>query len=101
MDLKVTDNPGQARFEIRADGELAGFLAYHLRGDQISLIHTETDDRFRGHGAGGQLVQAALDAARDRNLAVLPHCPFARDWIERHPGYLDLVPEDRRPDFGL
>jgi predicted GNAT family acetyltransferase len=32
---------------------------------------------------------------------VLPYCPFAREWIERHPGYIDLVPEDRRPDFGL
>jgi predicted GNAT family acetyltransferase len=101
MDLKVTDNPGQARFEIRADGEPAGFLAYHRRGHQISLIHTETDDRFRGQGAGGRLVQAALDAARDQQLTVLPYCPFAREWIERHPGYIDLVPEDRRPDFGL
>jgi predicted GNAT family acetyltransferase len=101
MQLKVTDNPGQERFEIHADGEVAGFLAYHLRGNQIALIHTEIDDRFRGHGAGGRLVQASLDSARERHLTVLPYCPFARDWIERHPEYIDLVPENRRPDFGL
>ena len=74
MELQVTDNPAESRFEIRADGELAGFAAYHLRGSQIAFIHTVTEDRFRGHGVAGQLVQAALDSARERHLAVLAYC---------------------------
>jgi predicted GNAT family acetyltransferase len=101
MELKVADNPDEARFEIRADGELAGFVLYHLRGNTISFTHTETDDRFQGHGIAGHLVRASLDAARERKLAVLPYCPFARGWIARHPDYVDLVPEARRAEFGL
>jgi len=91
VELKVTDNPGEGRFEIRADGELAGFVQYHLRGSQIAFIHTETDDRFRGHGLAGQLVREALDAARERHLTVLPYCPFVRSWIAGHPEYADLI----------
>jgi len=97
VELKVTDNPGESRFEIRADGELAGFVQYHLRGSQIAFIHTETDDRFRGHGLAGELVREALDAARERHLTVLPYCPFVRSWIAGHPEYADLTrsPGDR------
>ena len=101
MDVEVTDNPDKARFEIVADGELAGFAQYHLRDGVIAFTHTQTDDRFRGHGLGGRLVQASLDAARARHLAVLPYCPFVRSWISGHREYADLVPPDRRQQFGL
>jgi predicted GNAT family acetyltransferase len=101
MDLQVADNPDEARFEIRADGELAGFVLYHLRGNDIAFMHTETDDRFRGHGIGGRLIQSSLDAVRERQLAVLPCCPFVKSWITAHREYASLVPEDRRQEFGL
>ncbi len=101
MDLEVADNPDKARFEILADGELAGFAQYHLNGNEIAFTHTETDDRFRGHGLGGRLVRASLDATRERHLAVLPYCPFVRTWITEHPEYAGLVPAARRGRFGL
>ena len=101
MDVKVTDNPDKARFEIVADGELAGFVQYHLRDGVIAFTHTETDERFRGHGLAGRLVQASLDEARARHLAVLPYCPFVRSWLTEHREYADLVPDDRREQFGL
>ena len=80
---------------------LAGFVQYELGDNEIAFTHTQTDDRFRGHGLAGRLVQAALDEARERHLAVLPYCPFVKDWITRHREYADLVPEDRRRQFGL
>lgn len=101
MDVEVTDNPDKARFEIVADGELAGFAQYHLRDGVIALTHTQTDDRFRGHGLGSRLVRASLDDARARHLPVLPYCPFVRSWIIEHNEYADLVPAGRREQFGL
>jgi hypothetical protein len=32
---------------------------------------------------------------------VLPFCPFIRGYIQRHPAYLDLVPDERRAEFEL
>ncbi len=104
----VTDNPARSRFELHvgavgADGarELAGSVSYHLNGHVINLIHTEVDPRFQGAGYAALLAKASLDAARERHLAVLPTCPYIRSWISRHPGYADLVPEERRAGFGL
>ncbi|WP_238547027.1 GNAT family N-acetyltransferase, partial [Saccharopolyspora erythraea] len=52
---ETVDNPGDARFEIRGDGETAGFVDYRLRGSTISLLHTEVGDRFEGQGLGSRL----------------------------------------------
>jgi uncharacterized protein len=101
MDLQVVDNPDQERFEIRADGELAGFAQYRLKDGVIAFLHTETDRRFRGRGLAGHLIQSSLDVARERHLAVLPYCPFVRRWIVEHPSYADLVPADQRSHFSI
>ena len=83
------------------DGELAGIAAYRSRPGLIAFIHTEVDDAFEGHGVGSALVSEALDDARRRGLEVLPFCPFVNSYMQKHPEYIDLVPETRREAFGL
>lgn len=97
----VADNPAASRYELHVDGELAGFISYHRRGLVISLIHTEVDPRFQGGGLAARLARFSLDDARNRQLAVLPFCPYIQSWLRKHPDYADLVPEDRRAEFGL
>ena len=97
----VTDRPDSGRFEIAVDGQVAGFAAYHSVGDNLDFTHTEIDDRFEGRGLGSILIRAALEATRERGMGVLPHCPFVRSFIERHPEYIELVPPLRRRQFGL
>jgi uncharacterized protein len=101
MAEQVTDHPDQERYEIDVDGVRGGSVQYQRGTHEIALIHTETDPRFRGHGLGGHLIAAVLKEAQSEGLAVLPYCPFARSFIAGHPEYLDLVPADRRAEFGL
>ncbi len=101
MHLEVTDNPDEQRYEVHADGELAGFTTYHRRGERIALNHTEILDAFEGKGVGSALVARMLDDLRERKLEVLPFCPFVRGYIQRHPDYRDVVPEGDRGRFGL
>ena len=101
MHLEVADNPDEQRYEVHADGELAGFTTYHRRGERIALNHTEILDAFEGKGVGSALVARTLDDLRAHGLEVLPFCPFVRGYIERHPDYLDLVPEADRKRFRL
>jgi predicted GNAT family acetyltransferase len=97
----ITDSPDQHRYEIRVDGELAGYVQYRRREGLIALIHTEIDPRFEGRGLASQLIAAVLDEAREAGTAVLPFCPFANGYISRHPEYAALVPEALRSEFGL
>jgi predicted GNAT family acetyltransferase len=99
--ISIADVPEAKRYEIRLDDELAGFVRYRLRRDQISLDHTEIDERFEGRGLASKLIAYALDDARRRELAVLPFCPFVKAHIQRHREYVDLVPAERRAAFDL
>jgi uncharacterized protein len=93
----VTDNTASSRFELHVDGDLAGYVTYRLRGDVIDLLHTQVDPGYQGGGLASLLAQSVLDNARQRSLTVLPTCPYIRSWLRKHPSYLDLVPEERRP----
>jgi uncharacterized protein len=99
--IAITDDAESQRYVVRVDGKRAGLLQYRLHPDLIELVHTEIYEEFEGRGLGGRLISFALNDARERGLAVLPFCPFVNDYIQRHPQYVDLVPEGRRGDFGL
>lgn len=90
-DPRVVDNPAARRYELRLGDALAGVIVYRPRPDALALVHTEVDPAFEGHGLGARLVAGALDDIRARGLQVVPLCPFARAYIERHPEYADLV----------
>jgi uncharacterized protein len=90
----VTDEPDQHRYEIRLDGDLAGFAVYHRRGGRIYLVHTEIDPRFEGKGLGSALAKGVLQAERAVGEPVVPLCPFMRSYIDRHPDQADLVDQE-------
>lgn len=91
-DITVRDNPEESRYEIFIEGDLAGFSAYRLDGDQVIFPHVEVDPRHRGHGVAARLVRFALDAVRDEGTrTVVPVCPYVQTFIRRYPEYQDLV----------
>jgi predicted GNAT family acetyltransferase len=85
---EVIDNPSRHRFEVTVDGHLAE-LVYRIDGDRMVLVHTGVPEALSGRGVGGQLVTAAVAAARERGLTVDAQCPFARGWLAKHPEVLD------------
>ena len=81
---QVTDNQAKSRFEADFGGSVAELL-YRQNGNRLGLIHTEVPEQLEGHGIGGALVTAAIDRAVRDGMTVVPLCPFARGWLERHP----------------
>jgi uncharacterized protein len=101
-EIRVVDVPGRSRFEVRVDGDIAGYVEYRRRPGRIAFIHTLIDPRFERRGLASTLVREALSEARSEGLAVLPFCPFVRGYIAGHTAeYLGLVPEDMRAKFDL
>jgi hypothetical protein len=99
VDIEVVDVPERHRFEARADGEMAGYIAYQHRTDAIELIHTEVKPAFEGKGVGSALVRQVLDGIKGRGGQMIPTCPFVTEYVRRHPEYVDLVVEARRAQF--
>ena len=72
--VAVTDSQDASRFEARVGNDLAE-LTYRLRAGPA----------LEGRGIGGKLVQAAVARAKSDRLTIVPLCPFAQGWLERHP----------------
>ena len=89
---QVSNNPEKFRFEV-VSGSQVSKLEYRLGRDRIALVHTEVPDELQGQGIGSALVKTALNHAREKNLKVLPYCPFVAAYVERHPEYQDIVAE--------
>jgi predicted GNAT family acetyltransferase len=101
MAEEVRQNAAENRFEIWADGELAGFADYRDRDGVRSFLHTLIEPAFEGRGLGSTLIGFSLDSTRKEGLGVLPFCPFVKAYIGRHRDYADLIPVDHRARFVL
>lgn len=101
MAVRVEDNAERGRYEAFVGDRRAGYLTYRRRDDLVAIDHTQVDERFEGEGVGSALIVRALEDARAAGVDVLPFCPFANDYIRRHPDYADLVPEAQREGFRL
>lgn len=88
----VVNNTEKFRFEVRS-GALLSRLDYRLGRSTIALVHTEVPEELQGQGLGSSLIVTALEYAREKELTVLPYCPFAAAYVERHPEWQDIVGE--------
>jgi uncharacterized protein len=66
INTEVRNNPTEHRYEVWADGELAGYTQYGLGRGRIAFVHTEVFVPYEGLGLGGRLARTALDDARAR-----------------------------------
>jgi predicted GNAT family acetyltransferase len=81
---EVVDRPDEGLMTVTVDGHAAE-LRYQVIDGHLVLIHTEVPEALGGRGIGGVLVEAAVDRAVRDDLVVVPLCPFARRWLQRHP----------------
>jgi uncharacterized protein len=98
---QIVDNERKSRFETTVDGHVAE-LTYRRRGTRLVLIHTGVPDELEGQGIGSALVAAAVADARGRDLRLVVQCPFAAEWLRRHPDAVDglEIEWDERSDDG-
>ena len=89
--MTIRDNADELRYELEEDGEVRGFIQYRPDDGVITLVHTDVDPKWEGHGVGSALVQGTLDDLRARGLKVRPLCPFVAAYIRRHPEYEEIV----------
>ena len=91
MDTEIRDNPDERRYELFADGALAGFAAYRVRDGITVITHSEVDSAYRGKGLGSVLAGQTLDQLREQGARVVPACPFFAKYVAEHPEYNDLI----------
>jgi uncharacterized protein len=91
---EVRNDADGSRFVAGPAGQEAELL-YRVRNGRLILVHTEVPIELEGHGIGGKLVSAAVDYAAEHSLVLVPSCPFAQSWLDRHPDVAAQVQLDQ------
>lgn len=83
---------GENKFYIGADAENPDAEVHFVPAgkERIIVDHTHVGDSLRGQGVGEKLVAAAVDYAREKNLLIVPLCPFTKNQFEKHAEYEDV-----------
>lgn len=89
--IKHLQAGSKGAFYLGKPGKFQAELSYTLAGSTKMIIdHTRVDDSLRGQGIAQQLVERAVAFAREKNLKVLPLCPYANGQFKKHPEWNDL-----------
>jgi predicted GNAT family acetyltransferase len=87
----VIDDAAKRRFELTENGFTA-FADYRRQGDGVLAIpHVEAPVEMRGGGAAGRLMAGIVAHARAEGFRIIPSCPYASAWFQRHPEEADLL----------
>jgi predicted GNAT family acetyltransferase len=99
--LDVRDNPEKHRFEIDLGDGTFAIAEYNLLTTKIVFTHTEVPTPHEGQGIGTKLIETALASARERNLEVIPICPFFAAYMKKHVDVQDLLDPAYRKILGI
>ncbi len=86
----IVRNEHANRFETSVENQLC-VLEYRLDAGRLLIDHVGVPVAVGGRGIAGSLVRAALEFARADGRQVVPRCPYAQWWLDRHPEYAALV----------
>lgn len=70
---------------------LAEVVLPAVNENTVEITRTFVDDRLRGQGIAGKLMQAVADQLRAQNKKAVLVCPYAQAWFGKHPEYQDLL----------
>jgi predicted GNAT family acetyltransferase len=69
----------------------AGAMTYSIAGEQLIIIdHTEVAPEYNGKGVGKQMLYKIVKIAREKNIKIIPLCPFAAAMFKKNRDIQDV-----------
>lgn len=92
MEVRHEQAGHKGSFFIETDKLRKATMTYSMAGDEKMIIdHTEVSEELRGKNAGYQLVSAAVEYARAKNIKIIPLCPFASSVFKKKTEWQDVL----------
>ena len=82
IEIRERENKGFAIAQV--DGKKAGMMTYSIpQSDFIIVDHTEVEPEYKGQSVGKKMLYKIVEMAREKNLKILPLCPFANAMFKK------------------
>ena len=59
--------------------------------DKIIIDHTEVNPEYNGKGFGKKMVAKAVEFAREKDIKIIPLCPFAKKVFDKNSEFRDVL----------
>ena len=91
-EVQVQINNNKGSFFIEIDGKKEAEMTFVFAGeDKIIIDHTGVNPGNEGKGFGKQMVAQAVAYAREKNIKIIPLCPFAKKVFDTTPEFQDRL----------
>jgi uncharacterized protein len=92
VEVKLEVNDKNGYFYIVINGKTEAKMTFVFAGtDKIIIDHTEVNEEQNGKGFGKVMVAKAVEFAREKNLKIIPLCPFAKRTIDKTTEFQDVL----------
>ena len=90
--IKLETNAKNGFFSVEINGKTEAKMTFVFAGtDKIIIDHTEVNPGNNGKGLGKKMITAAVEMAREKNLKIIPLCPFAKSFFEKTSEFRDVL----------
>lgn len=90
--LGVEYNDKKGYFYVKINDRIEAKMTFVFAGPhKIIIDHTEVNPGHNGKNFGKRMVEKAVSFAREKNLKILPLCPFAKKVFDKTPEYNDVL----------
>ena len=90
--VKLKTNDQNGLFYIEVDEKIEAKMTFIFAGtDKIIIDHTEVNPGNNGKGYGKMMVEKAVEFAREKNIKIIPLCPFAKSVFDKTPTFKDVL----------
>ena len=88
--LELTDKNGF--FHIDINGKTEAKMTFVFAGpNKIIIDHTEVNEGNNGKGFGKKMVAKVVEFAREKDIKIIPLCPFAKKVFDKTPEFRDVL----------
>lgn len=83
MDIDIKNNEEESCFEAFVEG-IRIYLGYSMDGNRILITTVQVPSELGGRGLGKKLSYKAIEYAIEKELKIVPICPFFEKCYERY-----------------
>ncbi|MES2238735.1 MAG: GNAT family N-acetyltransferase [Bacteroidota bacterium] len=85
-------NEKKGHFYVKVDDKIEAKMTFVFAGPhKIIIDHTEVNPGNNGKNFGKKMVEKAVLFAREKDMKIIPLCPFAKKVFDKTPEYSDVL----------
>lgn len=92
MEIIIKEYEAKGYALARENDKQAGAMSYSKAGEELIIIdHTEVESEYNGKSIGKQMLYSIVEMAREKNMKIIPLCPFAAAMFKRTEEIKDVL----------